>query len=674
MNFSDISNAMNDFFEDSPKESNLEKYKEELNSEQYKAIINTEGPILIIAGAGTGKTRTLVYRLSYLIEKGVPPEQILLLTFTNKAANEMKERATKLLDDRCSKVESGTYHAFCSKLLRKYISKLGFKSNFIIMDTSDAAEAINLVKEKHGFSNTKEMSYPKGKELATIFSASVNKSKTIEQIIDEEYEEYIKYKSSIVRISEHYKEYKKAKNLLDYDDLLTITCELLKSQKDIREKLIKTYKYIMVDEYQDSNLIQLELLTLLTDDNRNNICVVGDPDQSIYGFRGSNYMNIINFPEQFIGCKTIVLDKNYRSNQEILNISNQIVNSIEKRVKKTLVSNKIKGSKPKIIKVDTTREEAKTVFFNIMQENKEGTQLKDIAVLIKNSSSSLELEALIVKESKRYNIPYVKYGGIRFMEKAHIKDILAFLKIISNPKDEVSWFRVLKLLPNIGNTYATRITENIIEYGMNVLLSDKYKGKKYSTQLSELYNILTKIADMEFTEQIETVVNGCYPKIMRKAINAKRISNINMLKELDQLEENIIESRLLLRMAEGYKSIESFINDITLDSTSDTENENKLTISTIHSAKGLEFKTVYILQCIEGLFPYINTDDNEEKLQEKLDEEKRVLYVALTRAKENLCIMCPNIVFRYGQPEQAEISRFLTDNDIMYNYSDIIQL
>lgn len=660
----DIIKDIDEFFENNTKEKI--DYEKELNDEQYEAIKNIYGPELIIAGAGTGKTRTLVYRLAYMIENGIMPEQILLLTFTNKAAHEMINRATKMLDSRCSKVESGTYHSFCNKILRKHISKLGFKSNFTILDASDASEAISIVKDKCGYSN-KDKAYPKSSIIQNMFSAVVNKSKELNEIVQKEYTEYSSVLPEIKVIQKAYAKYKKEKNLLDYDDLLVLMVQLLQENPDVKEKLQKTYRYIMVDEYQDSNLIQLKLLRLLAGSD-NNICVVGDPDQSIYGFRGSNYMNIINFPEQFNGCKTVILNKNYRSNQEILDLSNKITDQIENRVKKDLVGTWSKGEKPNTIIAKSTMHEAQIVFYNIMQQHKNGTPLSEIAVLIKKSADSNALESLIMQQSEKYNIPYQKFGGIKFMERAFVKDILAFLKVINNDMDEISWFRILKLLPNIGSTYANKIIAGILKNGLKELMDTSYTKKKYGQRLPNLYNTIVELSLMPFNEQIEKLVNNYYKAIMTYTIGQKRISKEKYMQEINELNSNIEEAQVLIKIAEGYKSASKFLSDMTLDNSIEEEDKDKLTISTIHSAKGLEYKTVYIINCVDGVYPHANSTTPEE-----IEEELRVLYVALTRAKENLYIMCPEMVFKYGTMEYTEPSRFLTNNNIMERFTDIIE-
>ena len=666
MNKEDIAkNALdiNKFFEENKSSINYEK---ELNAEQYEAVKSINGSELIIAGAGTGKTRTLVYRLAYMIENGVMPEQILLLTFTNKAAHEMKSRAVKMLDERCSKIESGTYHSFCNKILRKYISKLEFKSNFNILDASDASEAISIVKDKCGYSN-KDKKYPKGNALQAIYSASINKGISIEEVVKKDYIEYIGVIPEIKTIQKAYTKYKKDKNLLDYDDLLVLFVQLLTEHPEVKEKMQKTYRYIMVDEYQDSNIIQLELLKLLCGSN-GNICVVGDPDQSIYGFRGSNYMNIINFPKQFNNCKTVILNQNYRSNQEILNLSNKITDQIENRVKKDLVGTWSKGSKPNTIIAKSTMHEAQIVFYNIMQEHKKGTPLKDMAVLIKKSSDSNVLESILIQQSDKYNIPYQKFGGVKFMERAFVKDILAFLKVINNDIDEISWFRLLKLLPNIGSTYANKIISGILENGLDELIDVKYSNRKYGAKLPSLHKSIHELSNMPFNEQIDNLINKYYKEIMKDTISQKRISKEKYIAEINELNSNIEEAQVLIKIADGYKSASKFLSDMTLDNNIEEEDEDKLTISTIHSAKGLEYKTVYILNCVDGVYPHINSTTTEE-----IEEELRVLYVALTRAKENLYIICPEMVFKYGTMEYVEPSRFLLNNNIIDRFTDIIE-
>src|SRR3989338_3975861 len=419
-------------------------YQKELNPSQFEAVMSTEGPHLIIAGAGSGKTRVLTYRVAYLVERGLRPEQILLLTFTRKAAEEMLRRASLILDERCARVSGGTFHSFANMTLRRYCHVLGFSSNFTILDTSDAEDVINLLRAKLGYHKV-DKRFPKKNSILDVISKSINKSRRVEEVLVDEYPQFEDWVQDIKRLKEEYAAYKYANSLLDYDDLLVFLKKLLSEFDDIRARLADNYSYVMVDEYQDTNKLQAEIAYLLSG-KRRNIMVVGDDSHSIYSFRGANFRNIIDFPKIFKGTKVITLEENYRSTQPILNLANRIIESSEEGFQKRLYTNKSSSVLPVYIELRDEHRQSEYIVEKIISLREEGVELADIAVLFRSSWHSNDLEI----ELAGCNIPFAKYGGQKFIEAAHIKDVLSYIRVIYNIADQVSWFRLLLLLPKIG--------------------------------------------------------------------------------------------------------------------------------------------------------------------------------------------------------------------------------
>ncbi|HUX61620.1 MAG TPA: ATP-dependent helicase, partial [Ignavibacteriaceae bacterium] len=414
-------------------------YKADLNPAQFEAVSAIDGAYLIIAGAGTGKTRTLVYRVARLVELGYDPKSILLLTFTRKAANEMMNRASLLLDNRCSKVNGGTFHSFANLTLRKYAKVCGLNSSFTILDQGDTADVINLIRSQAGFIS-KEKRFPNKQTLVKVFSLSVNTGKQVDQIISEEYPHFKDYIDKILEIQNIFTSYKQKNNLLDYDDLLIYLRRFLFDLSPGANSILSSIKFVMVDEYQDTNKIQADIVKGLTKLN-NNIMAVGDDSQSIYSFRGADFKNIMEFPKLFKDVKIIKLEENYRSVQPILNFTNQIISGAVEKYDKKLFSNKTGGELPNIIAASNENLQSKFIVEKILEIREEGIPLKEIAVLFRSSFFSFDLEI----ELSKANIPFQKFGGMKFIETSHIKDVMAFLRIASNPKDVVSWYRVLLL-------------------------------------------------------------------------------------------------------------------------------------------------------------------------------------------------------------------------------------
>ncbi len=623
-------------------------YNKELNPSQFEAVNITKGSLLVIAGAGSGKTRTLTYRVARLVEKGISPNAILLLTFTRKASQEMLKKASQLLDNRCKGVAGGTFHSFAYSILRKYASKIGFDHGFSIIDRSDSESLISMIrKEMKGVS--KSGSLPRKQTLANIFSRSVNKNLSIEDIILDDYPHFSRHLESIHAISDAYRKQKAEHNYFDYDDLLIYLEVLLKDHPDVREKICSTYHYLMVDEYQDTNKIQAEIVCLLA--GNNNVMVVGDDSQSIYAFRGANFENIIRFPEKFPGTRIIRLEENYRSVQPILKLTNVIIDRARQKYSKTLFTRKSGGSLPLLVNAGSENRQSQFVVERIQALNRNGVPLNQIAVLFRASFHSFDLEI----ELNREGIPFVKVGGFKFIESAHIKDILAHVRLLLNPYDKLSWYRILLLLDNIGPKTALDIFESISseQSGYSGLFKKKLKSKQ-SKSLDRLKNLFSSIdpSEMSVVRLGEAVVKYYTPILINK---------------YDDHPKRAKDLEHLMTIMERYDNLERFLADMTLEppNTSshdgflaDKPDDDRLILSTIHSAKGLEWHTVFIIWALDGRFPSTHAVHDEKALEEEL----RLIYVAATRAKERLFFTYPGTVYdRISGMVLNRPSRFLDD-------------
>ena len=623
---------------------------------QLKAVESIQGPHLVIAGAGSGKTRVLVHRVAYLVEQGVKPEQILLLTFTRRAAEEMLRRACILLDERCKSVSGGTFHSFANMILRKYGKLLGLNNNFTILDQADAEDAVNLVRTQLGFHKS-EKRFPRKHAILEAISKSVNKSEDIADVLYDEYPQFIEFTEEIKKIRNEYNKYKRQKSLLDYDDLLVYLKNLLTTHEEVRAALSAKYKYIMVDEYQDTNKIQAHIACLLAADHTN-IMVVGDDAQSIYSFRGANFKNIIDFPKIFKDTKIITLEENYRSTQPILNLTNAVIAQAKEKFEKHLYTKKLEGNIP--IFIDCPDDNSQSVFVadKILELREEGVDLKDIAVLFRSGWHSNDLEI----ELAGRNIPFVKYGGQKFVEASHIKDLMSYLRIAYNTADQVSWLRALLLIPKIGPKTAEKIIQAIVEKkGLEELL-DKY------AELRELFEIFKKV-DCQHSGPSEII-----EKFLKYYQPLLKIKYDDFNKRLNDLDS-------LLRIAERYKSVEQFLVDMALEpperamveAAKKDRSDSPLTLSTIHSAKGLEWHTVFLIYVAEGHLPsYLSLETEDE-----IEEERRLFYVASTRAKVNLFLLKPHIdrsprsFMDGGGSVFTQVSRFLEQGDLLNKFMDV---
>jgi DNA helicase-2/ATP-dependent DNA helicase PcrA len=606
-------------------------YRDELNDAQYQAVTAMEGPLLIIAGAGTGKTRTLVYRVAYLIDRGVDPRSILLLTFTRRAADEMLRRASLLIDGRCSQVAGGTFHSFANLVLRSFGRQLGLAPSFTIMDRSDSEDVIQLIRSDMGL-NTKEKRFPRKQTVAEIFSMAQNKQTALNDLLELEYPHLIDVNCELTELNRRYVDYKSTKALLDYDDLLVKLRDLLAGHPAIRARLSDTYRYIMVDEYQDTNRLQDEIVRLLAA-THDNVAVVGDDAQSIYSFRGAHFRNIMDFPKQFPSARIIKLEENYRSTQPILNLTNEIIQRAKEGYEKRLFTRRSIGSRPKLIQAGSEQMQSQFVCQKILELREEGVPLWDIAVLFRSSFHSFDLEI----ELARRNIPFVKRGGFQFMETAHVKDLLAHMRILANPQDAISWTRVLLLLEGVGPGAAQKIIKWLLDGSNAVERLRSYPAKsKIAHGLRTLAQVLEEARQAELPpEQVQYLMQYYVPILKQNYPD----DHPKRLRDMEHFQG----------MTERYRSLERLLSDMALEPPNDSiggvlavdPDEGPLVLSTIHSAKGLEFHSVFIIWALEGRFPsFYNTSSAEE-----LEEERRLLYVAATRAKQNLFISYPTRVF-----------------------------
>ena len=618
-------------------------YEEDLNEAQLEAVKSKDGPILVIAGAGSGKTKTLTYRVARLIEDGIKPENILLLTFTKKAAAEMLSRATIVLDNRCEKVAGGTFHSFANIILRKYSKLLGLKNNFTIMDRADCEDVINHIVGQ--LFPKKEKRFPKKSTLLDIYSKSINKVTPTKQIIADEFPQFVHCEDKIIEVHKAYVAYKRENSVLDYDDLLLYIKLLLENNDGLRKRLSNEYKYIMVDEYQDTNTLQADVIKLLASEH-NNIMAVGDDAQSIYSFRGANYRNILDFPRLFENTKIIKLEQNYRSTQNILKLTNEIISKAKEKYTKNLFSNIVSPQVPALICAKDTQMEADFICQRILELLDEDISLSDICVLTRNARMSYNLE---IELSKRA-IPFQKFGGPKFMETAHIKDVVAHLRVILNPDDVISLTRILLLLKGVGASTVNNIMP-IIKGDLNPDI--KLLPSNKSQSLTPLFNTLGQLRDYSTTKKPEEIVSAVI-NYYRPILKDKYDDFSKREKDLDHFEY----------LSTQYSNLEDFISDLALEPPDASvegmykknSDDEALTISTIHSAKGLEWDSVFIIGAVDGRFPSAYSFNSEEEM----DEELRLMYVATTRAKNNLYITYPVDMYDYSMNMVlSKPSRFL---------------
>ncbi|MDD3905855.1 MAG: ATP-dependent helicase [Candidatus Omnitrophica bacterium] len=624
--------------------------KDKLNPSQLSAVSATDGPVLVIAGAGSGKTRAIEYRVLNLVSKGVRPESILLLTFTRRAAHEMVSRASRH-DPRCRNIDGGTFHSFAFKILKKYSKALGLSNQFTILDESDSSEAVHRCVTKLGLLEKREK-FPSKDTLRSILSMSVNKGKTICEILEKEYPHFLELASDIEALRKEYAAYKLGKLYVDYDDLL-VYLKLLLEIEEMRGAISSRYTHVMVDEYQDTNTLQGDIAHLLASGHKN-IMVVGDDAQSIYGFRGSSHKNIMDFPQRFPECRIIKLEENYRSTQSILDVANSVLENMDNKYSKCLISTrKDEGDRPKLNYFKNHYDEAGWIVGKVRELQDEGVGLEHQAVLFRSAFVSISLQA----ELSKNGVPYQVFGGLKFYETAHVKDLLAHLKIAVNPKDEIAWRRVLALIDGIGPKTAGVIAEAIfartsLDDIITKALDDKHIPKKSVGGIARLKKFLRAAAVHTAADPgaVYDLALDYYSPLFKLKFDDWNI-RVNDLEALKQI-------------ASRYDALEDLLADFAIEppdrgvlrvEPKSGDEEKPLTLSTIHSAKGLEWDSVFMIGLIDGVLPSSFSLDNPEEIE----EESRLFYVGITRAKNRLFLSLNHEGTRGGITQFNKVSRFV---------------
>jgi len=633
-------------------------YAAELNEQQLAAVTAQPGPQLIIAGAGSGKTRTLTYRVAYLLENGIDPRNILLLTFTNKAARQMLDRVANLLPIDASGLWGGTFHSVGNRMLRRHGSALGYNSGFTIMDREDQKDLINTVVASAGI-DPKEIRFPKGDVLAEIFSFVVNTETALEELLAEKFPYFLPLLEKITDVHGRYEKKKKATNSVDFDDLLEKTLSMLQKHENIASFYRRQFQFILVDEYQDTNKIQADFIDLLAREHRN-VMVVGDDAQSIYSWRGANFQNILEFPKRYPDAKVFKIEMNYRSVPEILQVANAaIAANVDQFQKNLQPTRESAAAKPAVVALNDGSEQAQFIAQRILELRDEDVDLNEIAVLYRAHYHALELQL----ELSRRGIPYQITSGIRFFEQAHIKDVISFIRFVANPRDEVAFKRMVKLLPGIGNRSAENLwnawDKSLNERGEITSFSERLlamsvsaKSKKHWTQLAHtLEEIAPGGQPNPPSEMITSVVEAIYDDYAK--VN---FTNYELRRE---------DLNQLAAFARQFKDLNEFLSQLALISNVDAEaapnqtgDKEAVNLSTVHQAKGLEFHTVFVIWLTDGMFPSSRSMDDRKDLE----EERRLFYVAITRAKDELYLTYPHMRLTggYGDVFQRP-SRFLKE-------------
>ena len=629
-------------------------YEAELNAQQLAAVTSGGGPALVLAGAGAGKTRTLTYRVAWLLEHGVPPDRILLLTFTNKSAREMMHRVTDLIGGDLGNLWGGTFHSIGNRILRRHTERLGYPQSFSIADREDAKDLIEACIPAAGI-DIKEIRFPKAEALNDLFSRSANICQPLTKLIADEYSSLEPIVDQIAKVQKIYAEKKRAAGLMDFDDLLALWLRLLRENEDLREVYQRRFQWVLVDEYQDTNRLQGELLDILAA-RHGNLMAVGDDAQSIYSWRGAHFANILDFPQRYAAAQVFRIETNYRSTPEILSVANAAIAPNTRQHPKQLIAARKPGPKPAVVVCSDTREQAAFISQRVLELRDEGIPLDKVCILYRSHFHALEIQL----ELTRRNIPFVITSGIRFFEQAHIKDVASFLKLISNPRDELAFKRLVRMLPGVGGKGAEKLWLRYLESiaptelesssqttataSSNPVAASALAGlaagvpKKTAVAWAQL---AATVAQMEHPETRERP--GRLIRLVLEAIYADYVKETfdNPRQRLDDLEQ-------LAGYAEQFPSTTEFLSQLALQSNLESEenrpaadDDERLRLSSIHQAKGLEFAVVFVIMLSEGLFPSARSLENLDTLE----EERRLFYVAVTRAKDELYLTRPLLRF-----------------------------
>jgi ATP-dependent DNA helicase UvrD/PcrA len=651
-------------------------YAAELNEQQLAAVTAPPGPLLVIAGAGSGKTRTLTYRVAYLLENGIDPRNILLLTFTNKAARQMLDRVANLLPVDASGLWGGTFHSIGNRMLRRHGSALGYSSGFTIMDREDQKDLINTVVAGAGI-DPKEIRFPKGDVLAEIFSFVVNTETPMEELLAEKFPYFLPLLDKIKDVHARYEKKKKATNSMDFDDLLEKTLFMLRHHEGVAAFYRRQFQFILVDEYQDTNKIQADLVDTLARDHRN-IMVVGDDAQSIYSWRGANFKNILEFPKRYPDSQVFKIEMNYRSVPEVLEVANAAISSNVEQFRKNLAPTRDSNAvKPAVVALNDGSEQAQFVAQRILELRDEDVDLNDIAVLYRAHYHAIELQL----ELSRRGIPYQITSGIRFFEQAHIKDVTSFLRFVANPRDEVGFKRMVKLLPGIGNRSADNLW-NAWDKSIGTVAGVGDPGSETASATAGVsdpgYNFGERLLAMKVGarskkpwEQLAFTLDEIAPAGQPNAPSEMITSVVEAIYD-DYAKLNFTNYELrredlnqLAAFARQFKDVHEFLSQLALISNVDAEaapnqtsDKEAVNLSSVHQAKGLEFHAVFIIWLTDGMFPSARSLD----ARDALEEERRLFYVAITRARDELYLTFPHMRLSggYGDVFQRP-SRFLKE-------------
>ena len=625
-------------------------YARELNAAQYEAVTTTEGPLLIVAGAGTGKTRTLVYRTARLVETGVRPEAVLLLTFTRRAATSMLSRAAALADERCQRVAGGTFHSMAHTVLRKHSELAEVSRSFTVLDGSDTEDLIDLLRRQMRL--TRERRFPRKRTICAIFSMTVNKLMPLDEVLAQFYPQFADEGEALAELYDAFEAFKRGHQMLTYDDLLSRLHEALAASDELCRRLSEQYRYVMVDEYQDTNKLQARIVRLMAA-THDNVAVVGDECQSIYSFRGASFRNMLEFPALFPAARVVKLEENFRSTQPVLDVANALIADAPEGYAKRLFSPRLEGPRPVVVSTRDENEQSRFVAQRIEELRAEGLPLNEIAVLFRASAHSFDLEL----ELARHNIPFRKFGGIRFAEAAHVKDALCFLRVAANPADTLSWFRALKLLDGIGDATVERILDylGVERKGFRAARTKEGLFKKlaqfparagYQKQLTQLSRVFCRVvAEKAPGAQLAHVL-----RLYRPILRARHDDHPRRARDLEHLQA----------IAKRYQSAAELLADVALDPSGAAHTEARgggyVTLSTVHSAKGLEWDALFVIWMTDGWFPSARSYDEFEDVE----EERRLLYVAATRARRHLYFTHPLNPYRGGgEDSYPTVSRFL---------------
>ena len=629
----------------------------ELNEQQCAAVTAPPGAALVIAGAGSGKTRTLTYRVAYLVENGVPPSNILLLTFTNKAAREMLDRVANLLPNDITGLWGGTFHSVGNRLLRKHPVEAGFAPGFSIMDREDQQDMLDAVIVAIGI-DPKEKRFPKGEVLADVFSFALNTGRTIDQVLVEKYPHFLEFNEQIAAAQKKYEAKKKAANSLDFDDLLEKTLRLLQDHAEIAERYQRQFQFVLVDEYQDTNRLQADFIDILAK-HHGNVMVVGDDAQSIYSWRGANFKNILDFPKRYPAAKVYKIETNYRSAPDILDVANAAIAANVNQFRKELVAVRPAAAiKPALVPLDDSNQQALFIAQRLLDLREEGVELHEIAVLYRAHYHSMEVQM----ELTRHGIPFQITSGMRFFEQAHIKDVASFLKWVVNPRDEVAFKRMVRLLPGIGARSAEALwaaaSDALARLGDGAPFGEVLIPLKVPAKSAKAWTQLVHTLDEcapggkpnPPAEMLRSVIEAIYDDYAKA-----------QFPNYDQRREDL---HTLANFARQYESAGDFLDQLALLSNLENEtvaardDDEKVTLSSVHQAKGLEWKVVFVIWMTDGMFPSSRSLENADAIE----EERRLFYVAVTRAKDELYLTYPNLRLNaaYGEMLQRP-SRFLLE-------------